>query len=125
MSRLVGSRNRDGPSVLCAANIFRSITCPSKKNFMDLNPEFDTTTCPYSNIVNNVYLRRYSSTPGLGPLLDVLQHLQQRYHHPPVPVDMCVTTGSQEALSRAFEMLLGPGDSLLVTHHYILRNCAA
>eukprot|EP00041_Stephanoeca_diplocostata_P017690 m.362289 g.362289 ORF g.362289 m.362289 type:complete len:469 (-) comp20786_c1_seq2:868-2274(-) len=57
---------------------------------------------------------QYSATPGLAKLRDTLQHLQKRFHHPQIPTDIAVTTGSQEALSRAFEMLLGPSDSLLV-----------
>lgn len=47
-------------------------------------------------------------------LVTQLLELQQRVHAPPTAQAVCVTTGSQEALTRAFAMLVNPGEVLLV-----------
>lgn len=61
---------------------------------------------------------QYSPTPGMPKLVDTLISLQRHIHKPPELADnniaLAVTTGSQEALSRAFAMLLNPDDSLIV-----------
>lgn len=57
---------------------------------------------------------QYSPTPGLPDLCKFLFDLQQREHKPPREVVTTVCTGSQEGLSRAFSMLLGSEDTLLL-----------
>eukprot|EP01062_Namystynia_karyoxenos_P036806 TRINITY_DN26803_c0_g1_i1.p1 TRINITY_DN26803_c0_g1~~TRINITY_DN26803_c0_g1_i1.p1 ORF type:complete len:422 (+),score=115.23 TRINITY_DN26803_c0_g1_i1:89-1354(+) len=56
---------------------------------------------------------QYSASYGLPPLLKQLEALQQRYHAPQREVRICVETGSQSLLARAFDMFLNPGDWLL------------
>eukprot|EP01128_Nolandella_sp_AFSM9_P012351 TRINITY_DN9193_c0_g1_i1.p1 TRINITY_DN9193_c0_g1~~TRINITY_DN9193_c0_g1_i1.p1 ORF type:complete len:483 (-),score=116.72 TRINITY_DN9193_c0_g1_i1:111-1409(-) len=61
---------------------------------------------------------QYSESYGIPPLVKQLKDLQQRKHTPPYASDadwhVIATTGSQDALSKAFEMLLSEGDSLLM-----------
>lgn len=61
---------------------------------------------------------QYSATAGLPRLVGHLLELQAREHRPPPAaaerLKVQVTTGSQDALSKAFEMLLAPGDTLLM-----------
>jgi len=65
-----------------------------------------------------------SATNGLPALLGHLETLRKAYHGPgagaeaaaayTVPRASLVSTGSQDALSKAFEMVCGPGTPLLV-----------
>ena len=58
---------------------------------------------------------QYSPTLGLPPLLAHLQALQEAEHGvSDRQVSLCVTTGSADALSKAFDALLDEGDALLV-----------
>jgi len=59
---------------------------------------------------------QYSPTPGLPRLVDHLYRLQAREHNRSMQdCSLIVTQGSQDALTRAFEMLLeGPEDALLL-----------
>jgi kynurenine/2-aminoadipate aminotransferase len=58
---------------------------------------------------------QYSPTGGLPRLVKHLQALQLQEHNPPSgQAKLCVTTGCQDALSKAFDMLLDVGDSILV-----------
>lgn len=50
---------------------------------------------------------QYSPTPGLPKLLDQLKDLQKR-EHDDGEYDLNVTVGSQDGLTKAFEMLLDP-----------------
>ncbi|XP_047191882.1 kynurenine/alpha-aminoadipate aminotransferase, mitochondrial-like isoform X3 [Scophthalmus maximus] len=55
-------------------------------------------------------------------LLTWMKNLQKDLHNPPTAaytpekgqMDMCVTTGSQEGLCKVFEMLVNPGDNVLL-----------
>ncbi|XP_030419908.1 kynurenine/alpha-aminoadipate aminotransferase, mitochondrial isoform X3 [Gopherus evgoodei] len=55
-------------------------------------------------------------------LLSWLKDLQKSLHNPPTAnyspdqgqMEICVTTGSQEGLSKVFEMLINPGDNILL-----------
>lgn len=55
-------------------------------------------------------------------LLSWLKQLQVKLHNPPTihyapsqgQMDMCVTCGSQEGLCKVFEMIVNPGDNILV-----------
>lgn len=63
---------------------------------------------------------QYSATKGLPTLTTWLQQHNDRFHQPfdaskPIAErDTCVTTGSQQGLSAVMEMLVAPGDSILV-----------
>jgi len=57
---------------------------------------------------------QYSSTKGLPSLHAHLTTLQETVHKPPAETDIIITNGSQDALSKAFEMLLKRGSSLIV-----------
>ncbi|CAH1267494.1 AADAT [Branchiostoma lanceolatum] len=65
---------------------------------------------------------QYSPSPGIPELVQWLKNLQVQLHNPPTcqlapeqgQMDLCVTTGSQEALSKTFEMLVTPGDNVLM-----------
>uniref|UniRef100_A0A8D3D020 Kynurenine/alpha-aminoadipate aminotransferase, mitochondrial n=1 Tax=Scophthalmus maximus TaxID=52904 RepID=A0A8D3D020_SCOMX len=65
---------------------------------------------------------QYSSSSGIPELLTWMKNLQKDLHNPPTAaytpekgqMDMCVTTGSQEGLCKVFEMLVNPGDNVLL-----------
>ncbi|KAM7377166.1 hypothetical protein PAMA_013783 [Pampus argenteus] len=65
---------------------------------------------------------QYSASSGIPELLTWMKNLQKNLHNPPTAsyspengqMDMCVTTGSQEGLSKVFEMLINPGDNVLL-----------
>lgn len=57
---------------------------------------------------------QYSPSYGLPPLLAQLDKLQKGLHSPLGDFKVCVGTGSQSLLARCFDMLLNPGDTLLI-----------
>ncbi|KAI9209309.1 pyridoxal phosphate-dependent transferase [Polychytrium aggregatum] len=58
---------------------------------------------------------QYSATNGLPNLVQWLRDLQLLEHRPKLQdFDICVGNGSQDVLTKAFEMLAAPGDSVLV-----------
>ncbi|XP_006902196.1 PREDICTED: kynurenine/alpha-aminoadipate aminotransferase, mitochondrial [Elephantulus edwardii] len=65
---------------------------------------------------------QYSQSAGIPELLTWLRQLQIRLHNPPTvhyspsqgQMDLCVTTGSQDGLSKVFEMLVSPGDNIIL-----------
>ncbi|XP_053258818.1 kynurenine/alpha-aminoadipate aminotransferase, mitochondrial isoform X2 [Podarcis raffonei] len=65
---------------------------------------------------------QYSASAGIPELLSWLKDLQKNLHNPPTveyqpekgKMELCVTTGSQEGLSKVFEMLINPGDTVLL-----------
>ncbi|XP_028420601.1 kynurenine/alpha-aminoadipate aminotransferase, mitochondrial isoform X1 [Perca flavescens] len=65
---------------------------------------------------------QYSASNGIPELLTWMKNLQKDLHDPPTAgyapengqMDMCVTTGSQEGLCKVFEMLVNPGDNILL-----------
>lgn len=65
---------------------------------------------------------QYSASNGIPELLRWMKNLQKKLHNPPTAsytpeegqMDMCVTTGSQEGLCKVFEMLVNPGDNILL-----------
>ncbi len=56
---------------------------------------------------------QYSNTRGLPGLVSHLSALQRREHGSaqPEPFEICVTTGSQDALTKAFDLFTGAGES--------------
>ncbi|KAM6440431.1 kynurenine/alpha-aminoadipate aminotransferase, mitochondrial isoform 2-T3 [Liasis olivaceus] len=65
---------------------------------------------------------QYSASAGIPELLSWLKELQKSFHNPPTvdyspqegQMEMCITTGSQEGLCKVFEMLINPGDNILL-----------
>ncbi|XP_026534670.1 kynurenine/alpha-aminoadipate aminotransferase, mitochondrial isoform X2 [Notechis scutatus] len=65
---------------------------------------------------------QYSASAGIPELLSWLRDLQKTVHNPPTvdyspqegQMEMCITTGSQEGLCKVFEMLINPGDNILL-----------
>ncbi|XP_054846278.1 kynurenine/alpha-aminoadipate aminotransferase, mitochondrial [Eublepharis macularius] len=65
---------------------------------------------------------QYSASAGIPELLSWLKDLQRSLHNPPTAdyrpeegkMEMCVTTGSQQGLCNVFEMLINPGDTILL-----------
>lgn len=65
---------------------------------------------------------QYSPTAGIPELLSWLKQLQVKLHNPPTihypssqgQMDICVTAGSQEGLSKVFEMIVNRGDNILL-----------
>ncbi|KAK8736516.1 hypothetical protein OTU49_005050 [Cherax quadricarinatus] len=59
---------------------------------------------------------QYGPTPGYTPLLKQLKAMTKLHHSPPKweECDILVTAGCQQGLSIAFEMLLNPGDIVVV-----------
>ncbi|KAI3651073.1 hypothetical protein MP228_004554 [Amoeboaphelidium protococcarum] len=60
---------------------------------------------------------QYSGTQGVPQLVQWIKDLQKRMHNPPQfqsNYDVIVTNGSQDGLTKAFKMLIGPGDVILV-----------
>lgn len=65
---------------------------------------------------------QYGATNGFSDLLGFLKKLQKSLHNPPNftwkaekgGIDICVTPGSQDGLLKSFEMLVSPGDNVIV-----------
>ncbi|XP_068537323.1 kynurenine/alpha-aminoadipate aminotransferase, mitochondrial isoform X1 [Anas acuta] len=65
---------------------------------------------------------QYSASAGIPELLSWLKNFQRNLHNPPTAnyspeqgqMEVCVTTGSQEGLCKVFEMLINPGDNILL-----------
>ncbi|XP_005607779.1 kynurenine/alpha-aminoadipate aminotransferase, mitochondrial isoform X2 [Equus przewalskii] len=65
---------------------------------------------------------QYSPSSGIPELLSWLKQLQIRLHNPPTihypssqgQMEICVTSGSQDGLCKAFEMIINPGDNILI-----------
>ena len=58
---------------------------------------------------------QYSPTNGLPEFVSLLKRIQLQEHRPHYEdFDICVTNGSQDALSKAFEMVVESGDNVLV-----------
>ncbi|XP_060988091.1 kynurenine/alpha-aminoadipate aminotransferase, mitochondrial-like [Dama dama] len=65
---------------------------------------------------------QYSQSAGIPELLSWLKQLQVKLHNPPTihyapsqgQMDICVTCGSQQGLCKVFEMIVNPGDNILV-----------
>ncbi|KAG7461963.1 hypothetical protein MATL_G00196690 [Megalops atlanticus] len=65
---------------------------------------------------------QYSGSYGIPELISWMKDLQRNLHNPPTAgyttekgqMEMCVTTGSQEGLCKVFEMLVNPGDNVLL-----------
>ncbi|XP_045853119.1 kynurenine/alpha-aminoadipate aminotransferase, mitochondrial [Meles meles] len=65
---------------------------------------------------------QYSQSAGIPELLSWLKQLQIKLHNPPTisyptsqgQMDICITAGSQDGLCKVFEMIINPGDNVLL-----------
>ena len=57
---------------------------------------------------------QYLPTPGFPPLVNWLKDLQENTHSPQSKTDLVVTSGSQDGLCKAIEMLMEPGAPVVV-----------
>ncbi|XP_060795799.1 kynurenine/alpha-aminoadipate aminotransferase, mitochondrial isoform X1 [Neoarius graeffei] len=65
---------------------------------------------------------QYSASAGIPELVSWMKELQKSLHNPPTAacspergqMELCVTTGSQDGLCKVFEMLINPGDNVLL-----------
>ncbi|KAH0616097.1 hypothetical protein JD844_026943 [Phrynosoma platyrhinos] len=65
---------------------------------------------------------QYSAADGIHELLSWLEELQMKIHNPPTAhytpekgkMKICITTGSQDGLSKVYDMLINPGDNILL-----------
>jgi DNA-binding transcriptional MocR family regulator len=57
---------------------------------------------------------QYSPTPGLPIFAKQLTEMHHNEHRPPAEVQLSVTTGSSDGLTKAFEMLINSDDNVLV-----------
>ncbi|XP_063776703.1 kynurenine/alpha-aminoadipate aminotransferase, mitochondrial isoform X2 [Pseudophryne corroboree] len=110
---------RSPPSVISlAGGVPNPETFPFKSATVTLN---DSTSIEIGGSLMKKALQ-YSSTPGVPELISWLKELQKSLHNPPTltyspakgQMELCVTTGSQEGLSKVFEMLVNPEDNVLL-----------
>ncbi|XP_064636608.1 kynurenine/alpha-aminoadipate aminotransferase, mitochondrial-like isoform X2 [Lineus longissimus] len=81
----------------------------------------DGTSIELDETSMNIALQ-YGSSKGYDPLLSWLRELQKKLHDPPLfnsenketKTDLCMVSGSQDGLSKAFDMLVSRGDNVLV-----------
>lgn len=75
----------------------------------------DGTTIDINRTTMNKALQ-YGPTPGYAELVNQLKNLQKRFHNPPNfnDLDLLVTSGSQDGLCKCMEMMLNPGDYVLL-----------
>lgn len=59
---------------------------------------------------------QYLPSDGTPDLLEDIKRLIRKYHNPPRfnELKFCVTTGSQDALYKAFQVLINPGDYVII-----------
>ncbi|XP_048957296.1 kynurenine/alpha-aminoadipate aminotransferase, mitochondrial isoform X3 [Canis lupus baileyi] len=65
---------------------------------------------------------QYSQSAGIPELLSWIKQLQVKLHNPPTinyptnqgQMDICITSGSQDGLCKVFEMIINPGDNVLL-----------
>ncbi|KAM5193716.1 kynurenine/alpha-aminoadipate aminotransferase, mitochondrial isoform 2-T2 [Mantella aurantiaca] len=110
---------RSPPSMISlAGGIPNPNTFPFKTASVTLN---DGTTIEIGENLMKKALQ-YSATAGIPELVSWLKELQKKMHNPPTltyspekgQMELCVTSGSQEGLSKVFDMLVNPGDNVLL-----------
>ena len=57
---------------------------------------------------------QYGQTAGIPSMVEWLNQLQRLVHQPQIPFELCLGVGSQDVLTKAFDVLLSPGDSMLI-----------
>lgn len=110
---------RSGPSMISLAG-----GMPNPDMFPFQEAEFklrDGTVLRLSEDRMKVALQ-YGATNGVSDLVKFLRNMQKTLHNPPNldwkpeagGIDICVTPGSQDGLLKSFEMLISPGDQVIV-----------
>ncbi|KAM5264708.1 kynurenine/alpha-aminoadipate aminotransferase, mitochondrial [Ctenodactylus gundi] len=120
-----------------AIRALADVVIKAPKSFISLAPGFPNPhTFPFKSAVITLengstiqfeeeIMRRalqYSATYGIPDLVSWLKQLQIKLHDPPNihyppskgQMDLCVTSGSQDGLCKAFEMMINPGDNILL-----------
>jgi kynurenine/2-aminoadipate aminotransferase len=90
---------------------------PSTFPFKSMTVELTSGDTLKINQEDTAVALQYSATAGIPSLVDFLEKLQIREHRPSSSAkdfQICVTNGSQEAICKAFEMLISPQDTVLV-----------
>lgn len=89
---------------------------PHPSTFPILDMKFTLTNGEIVTIPENEMRRalQYSNTNGLPDLIEWLKQLQIEEHKPSYDFDICIGNGSQDVLSKSFEMLIEEGDSILI-----------
>lgn len=80
--------------------------------------DFDSKTLPE--------LLQYGPSDGYSKLLQLLREYQTILHKPPLQGEwsVAITSGSQDAMCKSFEMLISPGD-YIISEEYIYPGAAA
>ncbi|XP_004640292.1 kynurenine/alpha-aminoadipate aminotransferase, mitochondrial [Octodon degus] len=109
----------------------------SPKSLISLAPGFpNPDTFPFKNATitlgdgNTIQIAgevmhtalQYSATYGIPELVSWLKRFQIKLHNPPTThyappqgqLDLCITSGCQDGLCKAFEMIINPGDNILL-----------
>uniref|UniRef100_H0UXR3 Kynurenine/alpha-aminoadipate aminotransferase, mitochondrial n=1 Tax=Cavia porcellus TaxID=10141 RepID=H0UXR3_CAVPO len=117
--------------------IIADVLNKAPKSLISLAPGFpNPDTFPFKSAVitlengNTIQIRgetmkkalQYSSTYGIPELISWLKQFQIKLHNPPTlhyapnqgQMDLCVTSGTQDGLCKAFEMIINPGDTVLL-----------
>ncbi|KAK7909916.1 hypothetical protein WMY93_014600 [Mugilogobius chulae] len=105
-------QQRSPPSLISLAG-----GAPNPNTFPFLTASIQVRNGPTVNFDETSMKRalQYSASNGIPELLTWMKDLQKSLHNPPNPqTEMCVTTGSQEGLCKVFEMLVNPGDNVLL-----------
>ncbi|XP_074807250.1 kynurenine/alpha-aminoadipate aminotransferase, mitochondrial-like isoform X2 [Natator depressus] len=117
--RLTGSLAEKKPSVIMISG-----GMPNPNYFPFKTASFtieDGTTIEIGEALMKRALQ-YSTTEGIPELLSWLKDLQMSLHNPPTAkysphqgqMEICITPGSQDGLSKVFDMLVNPGDNVLL-----------
>ncbi|XP_020792101.1 kynurenine/alpha-aminoadipate aminotransferase, mitochondrial isoform X2 [Boleophthalmus pectinirostris] len=105
-------QQRSPPSLISLAG-----GAPNPNTFPFLSASIQVRNGPMVNFDETTMKRalQYSASSGIPELLTWMKDLFKSLHNPPNPhTEMCVTTGSQEGLCKVFEMLVNPGDNVLL-----------
>jgi kynurenine/2-aminoadipate aminotransferase len=88
-----------------------SETFPIKEIYCKMKDGSTINICDEQNINDSL---QYSSTQGLPKFIDQLETIQKKEHGYIEDRRICVTNGSQDGLSKAFDMLLDEKSTLLL-----------
>jgi len=95
-------------------NLGGGLPNPSTFPFKTITFELkDGTTVPLAG-ADLASALQYSPSYGLKPFVDYLTNFQTVIHNPPYAPAVVISSGSQDLMSKAFDMLLGEGDYLLM-----------
>lgn len=105
-------QNASSSLVWLASGVPNAGMFPFKKATITLEDGQDITLTP--EVMATVL--QYGPTPGYVPFVKQLKDMTKQTHNPPCweQSDVIVTAGCQEGLSKAVEMLLDPGDYVVV-----------